>query len=214
MSTNRCSFISRKDCFPTPIIDFLGITLDTQKFEARFLPEKIEKCRSYLHRYLLSRDRCTLKDMQSLVGTLNFACTVVQPGRAFLRRMINLTCTVAEHQKFFSISEEAKLDMKIWLSFLKNSNGTSMFLHDRFLSNKTLDLYTDATKSKGFGGVYGSRWFYGSFPDDWKVKNIMTLEFYPIILALEIWGSLWKNHCILSFTDNEALVSVINKERL
>jgi hypothetical protein len=46
--------------------------------------------------------------MQSLVGTLNFACTVVQPGRAFLRRMINLTCTVAEHQKFFSISEEEK----------------------------------------------------------------------------------------------------------
>jgi hypothetical protein len=89
-----------------------------------------------------------------------------------------------------------------------------MFLHDRFLSNKTLDLYTDTTKSKGFGGVYGSRWFYGSFPDDWKVKNIMTLEFYPIILALEIWGSLWKNHCILFFTDNEALVSVINKERL
>ena len=211
MSTNRCSFISRKDCFPIPIIDFLGITLDTQKFEASFPPEKIEKCRSYLHRFL-SRDRCTLKDMQSLVGTLNLACTVVQPGRAFLRGMINLTCTVAEHQKFISISEEAKLDMKIWLSFLKNSNDTSMFLHDRFLSNKT--FYTDATKSKGFGGVYGSRWFYGSFPDDWKVMNIMTLEFYPIILALEIWGSLWKNHCILFFTDNEALVSVINKERL
>jgi hypothetical protein len=154
---------------------FLGITPDTQKFEASFPPEKIEKCRSYLHRYLLSRDRCTLKDMQSLVGTLNFACTVVQPGRAFLRRMINLTCKVAEHQKFISISEEAKLDMKIWLSYLKNSNDTSMLLHDRFLSNKTLDLYTDATKSKGFGGVHGSRWFYGSFPDDWKVMNIMTL---------------------------------------
>ena len=76
--------------------------------------------------------------------------------------------------------------MKIWLSFLKNSNDTFMFLHDRFLSNKTLDLYTDATKSKGFRGVYVSRWFYGSFPDDWKVMNIMTLEFYPIILALEI----------------------------
>ena len=214
MSTNRCSFISRKDCFPTPIIDFLGITLDTQKFEASFLPEKIEKCRSYLHRYLLSRDRCTLKDMQSLVGTLNFACTVVQPGRAFLRRMIKLSCKVAEHQKFISISEEAKLDMKIWLSFLENFNGTFMFLHDRFLPNTSLDLYTDAAKSKGFGGVYGSRWFYGSFPDDWKVMNIMTLEFYPIILALEICGSLWKNHCILFFTDNEALVSVINKERL
>ena len=51
-----------------------------------------------------------------------------------------------------------------------------MFLHDRFLPNTTLDLYTDAAKSKGFGGVYGSRWFYGSFPDDWKVMNIMTIS--------------------------------------
>lgn len=103
--------------------------------------------------------------------------------------------------------------MQMWLSFLDKFNDTSMFLHDKFLSNKTLDLYTNAAKSKGFGGVYGSRWFYGSFPDDWKVMNIMTFEFYPIILAFEIWGSLWKNHCILFFTDNEALVSVINKQR-
>jgi hypothetical protein len=160
--------------FPPQIIEFLGITLDTQKFEASLPPEKIEKCRSYLHIYL-TRDRCTLKDMQSLVGTLNFACTVVQPGRAFLRRMINLSCKVAEHQEFISISEEAKLEMKIWLSFLENFNGTFMFLHDRFLPNTTLDLYTDAAKSKGFGGVYGSKWLYGSFPDDWKVMNIMTL---------------------------------------
>ena len=71
--------------------------------------------------------------------------------------MINLTCKVAEHQKFISISEEAKLDMKMCLSFLETFNGTSMFLHDRFLSNKTLDLYTNATKSKEFGGVYGSK---------------------------------------------------------
>jgi hypothetical protein len=112
---------------PTPIIYVVGITLDTRKFEASLPLKKIEKCRSYLHRFL-SRDRCTLKDMQSLVGTLNFACTVVQPGRAFLRIMINLTCKVAEHQQFIFISEEAKLDMKIWLSFLENFNGTSMFI--------------------------------------------------------------------------------------
>jgi len=40
----------------------------------------------------------------------------------------------------------------------------------------------------------------------------MTLEFYPIILSVDIWGPLWKNHAILFFTDNETLVSVINKQ--
>ena len=40
----------------------------------------------------------------------------------------------------------------------------------------------------------------------------MTLEFYPILLSVVIWGKLWANHSILFFTDNEALVSVINKQ--
>lgn len=65
--------------------------------------------------------------MQSLVGTLNVASTVIQPGRAFLRRKINSTCKVAEHQKFIYMSDEAKLDMKIWLSFLEKFNGTIGF---------------------------------------------------------------------------------------
>jgi len=84
--------------------------------------------------------------------------------------------------------------------------------NDTFLSSGTLELYTDAAQSKCYSGVYRSQWFYGSFPDDWKTLNIMTLEFYPIILSVEIWGPLWKNHAILLFTDNEALVSVINKQ--
>lgn len=54
---------------------------------------------------LNNKDRCTLKDMQSLVGTLQYACTVVQPDHAFLRGTINLTCKVNEHQQFIFISE-------------------------------------------------------------------------------------------------------------
>jgi len=117
--------------------------------------------------------RCTLKDMQSLIGVLNFACSVIQPGRAFLRRMINLTVKVSEHQQYLYLTEETKADMKIWLSFLENYNGKSMFLNDTFLSSGTLELNTDAAQSKGYSGVYRSQWFYGSFPDDWKTLNII-----------------------------------------
>ena len=52
------------------------------------------------------------------------------------------------------------------------------------------------------------------FSDDWKIVNIMTLEFYPITLSVEIWGPLWKKHAILFITDNEALVSVIFKQTI
>ena len=65
---------------------------------------------------------------------------------------------------------------------------------------------------KVMGGIYKSKWFYGTFPDDWKNTNIMTLELYPIMLALEMWGFLWRNNSILFCTDNETLVAVINKQ--
>ena len=38
-----------------------------------------------------NRKSVTLKELQSLIGLLNFACCVVVPGRAFLRRLIDLT---------------------------------------------------------------------------------------------------------------------------
>lgn len=150
--------------------------------------------------------------MQSLIGVLNFACSVIQPGRAFLRRMINMTMQVSESQKFVFLTKESKEDMRLWLKFLDKFNGISMFLNENFLSSLTLELYTDSAQSLGYAGIYRSRWFYGAFPEDWKKLNIMTLEFYPILLALVIWGPLWRNHSVLFFTDNEALVSVINKQ--
>lgn len=35
--------------------------------------------------------KLTVKELQSLIGLLNFACNIVSPGRSFLRRLIDLT---------------------------------------------------------------------------------------------------------------------------
>ena len=36
------------------------------------------------------KKKILLREIQSVVGFLNFACMVVPPGRAFLRRLIDL----------------------------------------------------------------------------------------------------------------------------
>ena len=43
-------------------------------------------------------------------------------------------------------------------------------------------------------------------------RNIAILEFFPFVLSLCLWGEKMRNHSILFFTDNEALVHVINKQ--
>ena len=69
-------------------------------------------------------------------------------------------------------------------------------------------LITDASTSRGFGAVWGTQWFVGRWPEH-KTANIATLELYPIFLALSL--SQVEDATILIYTDNQALVPVINK---
>ena len=160
----------------------------------------------------LTRKKVTLKEVQSLTGLLNFACSVVVPGRAFLRRLIDLTLGIRFPNHFIRLTREVKLDLQLWQSFLTNFNGRTFFLEDTWSSSDKLQLYTDAAGVLGFGALFGSKWCYGKWPLNWLHRNIAFLEFYPIVLSLHLWGHEMQNRCILFFTDNEALVHVINKQ--
>lgn len=194
---------------PYTTMSFVGIELDTENSEARLPTEKLKACLALVTNFM-SRKKITLQELQSLIGTLNFACSVV-PGRAFLRRLIDLTIGIRHPKHFIRLTKEAKADLKVWMQFLNGYNGKSFFLNELWENNNTLQLYTDSSGSIGFGAIFGTHWCYGEWPQDWKNRNIAILEFYPIMLSLLLWGSQMKNQCIVFFTDNEALVHVINK---
>ena len=143
---------------------------------------------------------------------LNFACSVVVPGRAFLRRLIDLTVGIHSSYHYVRINREVKADLKVWQSFLTGFNGRFFFIEDLLYSSAKLELYTDAAGSLSFRAVFASKWCYGKWPDNWLHQNIAMLEFYPVVLNLYLRGDQMRNRCILFLTDNEALVYVINKQ--
>ena len=200
-----------KTCGPATSMSFAGIELDSILWEACLPLDKIEKCVS-LNSEFCRRKKVTLKEIQSLVGLLNFACSVVRPGRAFLRRLIDLTVGVHMPNHYIRLNREVKEDLNLWLSFLSNFNGKSFFLEDTWLNSSKLNLFTDASGALGFGALFGSHWCYGKWPPNWQYQNIAILEFYPIVLSLYLWGAAMSNQCILFFTENESLVHVINKQ--
>ena len=200
-----------KTCGPATSLSFAGIELDTILLEARLPLDKLEKCVSLISEFC-RRKKVTLKEIQSLVGLLNFACSVIRPGRAFLRRLIELTVGVRMLNHCIRLNKEVKEDLHLWLSFLSNFNGKSFFLEENWLNSSKLNLFTDASGALGFGAIFGSRWCYGKWPPSWQYQNIAILELYPIVLSLYLWGVDMSNQCILFFTDNEALVHVINKQ--
>ena len=149
-----------KTCGPATTLSFAGIELDSICSEARLPIEKIHKSAQLISEFL-GRKKVTLKKVQSLSGLLNFACSVIKPGRAFLRRLIDLTIGIRSPHHLIRLNKEVKEDLKVWLSFLTEFNGRSFFIDDFWQNSSKLSLYTDASGALGFGAIFGSRWCYG-----------------------------------------------------
>lgn len=173
--------------------------------------EKLRKCHTLLTSFY-SRRKVTLKELQSLIGLLNFTCSVILPGRTFLRRLIDLTIGVQRPHHRIRLNKEAKDDIKVWMRFLAGFNGRAFFLDSLWVTSTSLELFTDAAGSKGYGAVFGRKWFNGSWPESWRSLNITFLEFFPIVIALHIWGSSMANKFVCFVTDNSALAEVINRQ--
>ena len=73
---------------PSHCLTFLGIEMDTQRGVLRLPTDKLSRVKVLLAQWS-TRKTCRRRQLESLVGTLQHACRVVKPGRAFLRRMID-----------------------------------------------------------------------------------------------------------------------------
>ncbi|XP_062586589.1 uncharacterized protein LOC134248181 isoform X1 [Saccostrea cucullata] len=202
---------SEKTEGPSTEIVFLGIQLDTVKWEARLPQDRVQKIREAV-KLAKNRKKMKLREVQSLIGLLNFACCVVVPGRAFLRRLINLTVGVKKPHHRIRLNKQARLDLLAWETFIDNFNGKSIFLDDQWQNSQKLHLYTDAAGSLGYGAILGKKWFFGSWENiNLQDRNITFKELFPIVVAIEIWGETLANCSILFHSDNMAVVNIINR---
>ena len=200
-----------KTFWPSNVMSFVGFEIDTVKQEVRLPIDKLQKCKDEITE-LLQKTNATLKELQSIIGLLNFACAVVLPGRAFLRRLIDLTIGLRAPHHRKRLTKGTKADLNLWLTFLSEFNGKSIFLDTHLTLNHDIHLYTDSSGSVGYGAILGNHWFNGIWSNWWTAQNIMLLELYPIVLAVEIWGEKLQNKRLLMHTDNESLVSVLTKQ--
>lgn len=200
---------AEKTMGPFTTIEFLGITLDSTEQEARLPEDKLEKALLSVSNLAVKR-KVTLRELQELLGFLNFTCLVIVPGRTFLRRLYSATRGLTRSYHHVRVTAAMRADLAAWKIFLSNFNGRAFFLLERWISSAAINLHTDASSKFGFGAIYGSHWVYGAWQSRSDDLHITVLELYPIVLAMELWGHLWANHCIVFHTDNIALVSILS----
>ena len=145
---------------PSQCLIFAGIELDTNDLEAHLPEDKLTKCKHAV-RGMLDRKSVTLRELQRIIGQLNFACMVVVPGRAFLRRLINLTSCVSSFHLHVRLDRSAKADFEGLGHFLEGFNGKALMLPDTWVASNCIQLVTDAAASLGYGRFWGRNGFMG-----------------------------------------------------
>ena len=156
-----------------------------------------------------------LIELQSLIGTLQFACKVVVPGRTFLQRIINLTRGVPSRFHHIRLNKEFFKDLNMWQAFLSGWNGRSFFLDSTVTPSPKLELFTDAASTVGFGGYFNGKWFQGRWLPHMVLSkekgiSIEWQELFPIVVACAIWYPHFAGKRLQFWCDNESVVAVIN----
>lgn len=88
-----------------------------------------------------------------------------------------------------------------------------MFINEEWLNAQKLNLYTDAAGKIGYGAVFGTKLFYGTW-EDMGLRQDYTITFkelFPIVITVETWEHTPVNKSILFHSDNIAVVEIINK---
>jgi hypothetical protein len=97
-----------------------GIEIDSEAMVARLPQGKIDKILGLLKIFKVRR-KVTLRELQSLLDLLNFACSVIMPGRAFLRRLFDSTVGHTCPHFRITLNSEARVDLKAWYTFICNN---------------------------------------------------------------------------------------------
>ncbi len=201
-----------KSVGPTTKLTYLGLEIDSVRQMIVIPHEKLIAIRAKISDALAGAE-ISLRDLQSLIGSLSFVCKAVTPGRAFLRRLIDLTRGIKKPWCKLKLSIGAKKDLDMWLLFLDHFNGSAIFPEQAWFDEADLQFFTDSSAGIGFGGYFQGKWFQGRWPHEkFKKKSIAWLEFFPILVAVVLWGHLLKGKKIIIRSDNSPVVNIINKQ--
>ena len=153
----------------------------------------------------------TKRDLQSLVGKLNFAARVVFGGRTFLRRMIDTVNHMQRPHHHVRINAQVRADLEWWREFLGVFNGKTFCVDSEQVP--TEEFSTDACPIGG-GGFFQGDWFCVNWATNYpRLVNlhINLQETFTVLLALGRWKDQLHDKWIIVRTDNTTTLSAINK---
>ena len=115
---------THKVCGPAQQLVWLGLLYDSVEMKISVPPEKLSEIMVLLQGWEGKR-RATRREMQSLLGTLQFVASVSPPTRVFTNRML-MNLREAPQRGTETLSWGFKRDLKFFLDLLPHFNGVKV----------------------------------------------------------------------------------------
>ena len=210
----RCGIEEAKNkfCPPNTIMTFIGVLFNTEKMTIEITHERLIEIQILLRNWL-GRETASLKELQLVLGKLNFIAACVRPGRIFISRLLQWLKILNKNQSSreqIQIPEYVKMDILWWHKFLPHYNGVSLMLYEEW--SYPHEICSSDSCLKGCGGFWSGNYFHAFFPDQFYERkySITILEMFAVIVCLKLWGSNFKGKRIQMFCDNLSVCHCIN----
>jgi hypothetical protein len=192
---------------PTKCIEFLGVTINTTMCIASLSETKLCKLYAKLQCFCVKK-RATKRQLQSLAGSLNWACQVIRGGRFFLRRILDSINKLKQASHKCRLSTEFMKDLKWWLKYLCTFNG-SVYYRDAH----KVTIHTDACNT-GAGMFSNGQWYYINWQKDIPKADGLHINYKEVLAAvvsIKHWAECYQGCDITIVTDSTVAKCVLNK---
>jgi hypothetical protein len=209
---------------PTTTIIFLGFEIDSRELVIRLGDARRKEIAATLRDWV-GRETCSARELQTLVGILQWACRVIRHGRTFLQRMYDMLLPhVNSKHPFDSSAIELENvfqeDLEWWSLFMDKWNGVTLITdQDWMTEGHPLQPHTDASSS-GYGAVCGRSWFHGQWTgeqESWSREatanrdSMPFKELFAVVTAALTWGSQWGRKKVVFRVDCLPVVQAVQK---
>lgn len=211
----KCGFEEAPDKSspPSEIMSFLGVLFNTLSMTIEITPERLKEIRQLILLWL-NKETASLKQVQSLLGKLNFVAACVKPSRVFVSRLLTWLRSLYHSSDFQNVIPQfVRKDLIWWNRFLPLYNGVSMMEYENWSSPDA--IFSSDSCLSGCGGFWNGHYFHTEFPSFILQQNfsISVLEILAIIMCLKLWGHQFKGKRIVVCCDNISVCQVLNSGR-
>ena len=201
---------AKKACPPDTKMVFLGIELNKSELTLSIPSKKVEEIASLLAKWKYRRST-NRRDLESLIGKLNFVATCVRAGRIFISRLLNFLRAMPR-DVVMHILDDVKKDIKWWQKFMPTYNAKSMMQLEEW-SEPDQILASDACLQGCGGMAKDGEFFHAEFPEfiQRQCLHINALEMLSLIIALKLWAPRFRGKRLMILCDNNTSVQVLNR---